>query len=69
MGDPASWVSRIELEAHRRTSLILLFLGIASLLGSLWLSGYSFSQARLRSLFAAAACVVPGVLIFLGTFV
>ena len=68
LGDPAPWVPRAEIEAHRHTSVVVLFTGILVLLSAIWLSGYSFSVARWRASLALLACVVPFIVIFASTF-
>lgn len=69
LGDPAPWVPRAEIEAHRHLSVAILFAGIILLLSAIWLSGYSFSVARRRASLALLACVVPFIVIFAGTFI
>jgi hypothetical protein len=69
LGDPAPWVPRAEIEAHRRTSVAILFGGIFALLSALWLSGYSFSLARWRASLALLACVVPFIFFFASTLI
>ena len=44
------------IAANRRTSVAVLSAGFLCFLGALWLSGYSFTGAKARSLFAAAFC-------------
>jgi len=68
LGDPAPEVSRATIEAHRQVSAVVLLIGIVALLSSLWLSGYSFGQARRRALIAAFLCVAPVVAIYATTF-
>lgn len=68
LGDPAPWVSRASVEAQRQTSAGVLLAGIVALLTSLWLSGYSFAQARWRAVIAAFLCVAPVVAIYATTF-
>lgn len=64
LGDPAPWVLRADLEAHRRVSLSLMFVGLLALLASVWLSGYSFVSAPRRATLAILGSVVPVILLF-----
>jgi hypothetical protein len=68
LGDPAPGVSLATIEAHRQTSAVVLLIGIVVLLSSLWLSGYSFGQARRRASIAAILCVAPVITIYATTF-
>ena len=68
LGDPAPWVPKAELEAHRRVATAFLLFGILFVLCSLWLSGYSFSTARWRAIFVALCGVAPVVALFLFAF-
>ncbi|MBN8726280.1 MAG: hypothetical protein J0H15_01065 [Xanthomonadales bacterium] len=43
--------------ANRRVSVAVLSAGFLSFLGALWLSGYSFTGAKMRSTLAALVCV------------
>jgi hypothetical protein len=63
LGDPAPWVSRADLEAHRHISVSFMFLGLAALLASVWLSGYSFATAPKRATLAFLGCAIPTVLL------
>lgn len=65
MGDPAPWVSRAEIAALHHTSNTFLFVGICSLLSSVWLSGFAFSFARWRASLALLACLLPAIIFFL----
>jgi len=50
MGTPSPSMSAVQLEENRHLSLAALLLGSLSLLGGLWLAGYSFLEARARSI-------------------
>lgn len=61
LGDPAPTVPHAVIESQRHVSLTVLLVGVMCLLGSLWLSGCSFVEARKRSLLAAALIAVPAI--------
>ncbi len=44
------------IAANRRASVAVLSTGFLCFLGALWLSGFSFTGAKVRSLLAAACC-------------
>jgi hypothetical protein len=69
LGDPAPWVPRSEIEAHRHVSNVILVAGIISLLSAIWLSGYAFTVARWRSSLSLLACIIPFVVIYAYTFI
>lgn len=58
-GDPAPTVPEAVIKRQHDISTTILLLGIACLMGALWLSGRSFAGARRRSLLAAVLIVVP----------
>jgi hypothetical protein len=64
LGDPSPSVPRAHIEAARHLSLAILFTGVLSLFGSLWLSGYAFFAARNRAIVAVAAVIIPLIVIF-----
>jgi hypothetical protein len=68
LGDPAPWVTATELEVHRRTSIGFMVGGVLMVLGSVWLSGYSFSSARKRAIFAALCSLIPMAGLFITAF-
>lgn len=68
IGDPAPGVPLAVIEAHRQTSAVVLLIGIAMLLSSLWLSGYSFAHARWRASIAAFSCAAPVAVLYAATF-
>jgi hypothetical protein len=59
LGDPHPSVSSATIKASQHQSRLVMFAGVLFLLASLWLSGYSFPTAKLRSLIAVAACILP----------
>ncbi|GAA0248759.1 hypothetical protein [Rhodanobacter caeni] len=61
LGDPSPSVPHAQIEAARRQSLAVLFIGVASLLTALWLSGYSFSGAKVRAITCVALVLLPSV--------
>ena len=61
LGDPAPTVPRMVIEGRRHVSLTVLLVGVIFLLSSLWLSGRSFTEARKRSLLAAAVIAIPAI--------
>lgn len=62
LGDYHPDTPREVVLANRRISVSVLSVGLLSFLGSLWLSGYSFTGAKVRSVLAALICV--GVVAF-----
>lgn len=59
MGDYAPATPRAVIEANRHRSTLIWLFGLLCLIGSLWLSGYGFAAAKVRSVLAAVACVAP----------
>jgi len=47
------------IEVQRHVSLTVLLVGILCLLGSLWLAGRTFTEARRRSLLTAILIFIP----------
>lgn len=58
-GDPAPTVPRSVIEVQRHVSLTVLLVGVLCLLGSLWLAGRTFTEARRRSLLTAILIFLP----------
>jgi hypothetical protein len=65
LGDPSPSVPRPQIEAARHLSLVILLTGMLCLIGSLWLSGYAFSAARMRAVVAVAAVIIA-LTVFVG---
>ena len=65
LGDPGPTISHAQIEANRLRSFAVLLVGIVCLLSSLWLSGYCFLVAKVRSIVAAAAVVLPSIAVVL----
>jgi hypothetical protein len=65
LGDPSPSVPREQIEAARHISLVVLCVGVVCALAALWLSGYSFSAAKIRASICAALIVFPSVGIIL----
>jgi hypothetical protein len=61
LGDPSPSVPHAQIEAARHLSLAILFVGVASILTALWLSGYSFSAAKVRAGACTALVLLPSV--------
>ncbi|WP_139350896.1 hypothetical protein [Rhodanobacter sp. C01] len=61
VGDPGPTISPAQIDANRLRSFAILLVGIVCLLSSLWLSGYSFMVAKVRSIVSAAAVVLPSI--------
>ena len=57
LGDPLPTVSAAELASITLRSQLAFLLGLAGVVASLWLSGYSFSVAPGRSLLALFLCI------------
>ncbi|WP_139350331.1 hypothetical protein [Rhodanobacter sp. C03] len=67
LGDPSPSVPHAQIEAARHQSLAVLFIGVASILTALWLSGYSFSTAKVRASACAALVFLPSVAVVWST--
>ncbi|MDR6841505.1 hypothetical protein [Pseudoxanthomonas sacheonensis] len=65
LGDYAPSTPRAVIEANSHRSTIILLAGLLCLFSSLWLSGYSFAGAKIRSVVAAIACVAPMAIVIL----
>ena len=61
LGDPSPSVPHAQIEASRHLSLAILFAGVVSILVALWLSGYSFSAAKVRASACVALVLLPAV--------
>jgi divalent metal cation (Fe/Co/Zn/Cd) transporter len=61
LGDPSPSVPRTQIEAERHFSLVVLCIGVVCVLAALWLSGYSFSAAKVRASACAALVSLPSV--------
>ena len=68
LGHPDPQISSLVIEGALLKSRLILCTGIVALLASLWLAGYSFSQARWRSLVSALCVVLPIIAIYANTF-
>ncbi len=62
LGDYQPDTSHEVIEANRRISVAVLSVGFLCFIGSLWLSGYSFIGAKVRSSIAAIGCT--GLVVF-----
>lgn len=56
LGDYHPSTASEVVAANRRTSVAVLSAGFLCFLGALWLSGFSFTGAKVRSLLAATCC-------------
>ena len=61
LGDPSPSVAQVQIEAARHLSLVVLCIGVVCVLAALWLSGYSFSAAKVRACICAALVILPSV--------
>lgn len=61
LGDPSPTVPRAVIENQRHVSITVLLIGVMCLLSSLWLSGFSFAEARKRSMLTAALVAIPAI--------
>ena len=57
LGDYHPSIAREIIVANRRISVTVLSVGFICYLGALWLSGYSYTGAKIRSLIAATCCI------------
>jgi hypothetical protein len=57
LGDYAPGTPSESIISNTRLSVGAIIAGLAFLFGSLWLSGYGFAVARVRSLLAASICL------------
>jgi|HubBroStandDraft_1064217.scaffolds.fasta_scaffold171554_3 hypothetical protein len=65
LGDPNPHIPAAVIENGRRVSGAMLGTGILLLLGSVWLSGYSFVHARWRASITIVACLLPAIVLFI----
>ncbi|WP_426687215.1 hypothetical protein [Rhodanobacter ginsengiterrae] len=68
LGDPSPSVPHAQIEAARHVSLVVLYIGVVSILAALWLSGYSFSAAKVRASVCVALILLPSVVVAWSTF-
>ncbi|HWG89056.1 MAG TPA: hypothetical protein VN679_14830 [Candidatus Acidoferrales bacterium] len=68
LGDPSPSVPHAQIEATRHVSLVVLCIGVVSILAALWLSGYSFSAAKVRASACVALILLPSVVVAWSTF-
>jgi hypothetical protein len=68
LGDPSPSVPHAQIEAARHLSFVVLCIGVVSILASLWLSGYSFSAAKVRASACVALIMLPSVVVAWSTF-
>jgi hypothetical protein len=61
LADPMPSLSHAELEALRHRSILVLSCGVLAIVASLWLSGFAYQSARVRSIVAVGLCVVPTI--------
>jgi hypothetical protein len=61
LGDPAPSVTKAAYLAHRELSFAIFIVGMLCLLGALWLSGYCYPAAKVRSLLTVVGVVVPAI--------
>ena len=66
LGDPSPSVPHAQIEATRHLSIVVLCIGVVSVLAALWLSGYSFSAAKVRACACAVLVFLPSVAVVLG---
>lgn len=70
LGDPDPRAPREVIEAENRFYWALFFVGVVAIASAMWLAGFSYSEAKIRSAFVAAATMAPlvglGVWIALG---
>jgi hypothetical protein len=61
LGDPSPTAVHAHIEAARKLSRSVLFIGLVSILAALWLSGYGFTAAKVRASICSALIVLPSV--------
>jgi hypothetical protein len=59
LGDPDRRIARSVMENEERMFLTSLFVGACLAFSSMWLAGYAYSEARVRSLVALALWLLP----------
>jgi len=59
LGDYDPSTPREVIAAHQHLSISILAAGLLLLASSLWLSGYSFPGAKIRSVVASVMCLAP----------
>jgi hypothetical protein len=62
-GDPDPRIPLSVIERDRHMAGACLIVGIASLVASIWLSGYAFQNARRRASIALGAFVLPFIVL------
>ena len=65
LGEPAPIITQAVYEAYQLRSFAFLTVGILCLLGSVWLSGHSFTTAKVRSTVSVLAVVLPSIAVVL----
>jgi len=65
LGDPSPSIPQFQIEATRHLSLVVLCIGVVCVLAALWLSGYSFSAAKVRASVCAALIILPSAAVIL----
>jgi hypothetical protein len=68
LGEPARNTTQAQINSMHNFSVVVLATGCISLFFSLWLSGYSFSDAKLRASLALAGCVLPIIIVAVRIF-
>jgi len=58
-GDPDPRVPRAVIEAENRAYFTLFLAGVASIVVSMWLAGFGYSEAKIRALTVAGFTVIP----------
>ena len=59
LGDPNPHVPRAVIEAQQRTLWAVFFVGACFAFVSIWLAGYAYTGAKVRSITALSLGVVP----------
>jgi hypothetical protein len=66
LGDYAPSTPREIIETNQHRSTSILAVGLLCWVGSIWLSGYSFTAAKIRAVIASVACLVLLVVAIVG---
>jgi len=59
LGDPDPRVPHEVIDAENRFYWAMFFAGVISIVGAMWLAGFGYSEAKIRSLIAAALTIAP----------
>lgn len=59
LGDPNPRLPHEVIDAGNRFYWAIFFAGMILVVGAMWLAGFGYSEAKIRSLIAASTTIVP----------